>query len=94
MKESGVYDVEVSKNGYKSLVETLMLNESIELQIMLTSNAGTADPTFTSATKTETSTYVDRNAKEKEVIVSDTKTIKDDSIFKKVQVLMASLLVR
>lgn len=50
LKESGIYDLEVSKNGYKSLSEELMLNKSIDIQIMLTSNAGAKEPTFTSTT--------------------------------------------
>lgn len=64
LKESGVFDVEVSKNGYKSLVESFMLNESIELQIMLTSNAGTAEPVYaTNTPKTTTNNTVSNTTK-------------------------------
>ncbi len=50
LKQSGVYDFQVSKNGYKSLSESLMLNESLSLEIMLTSNAGTESPAYSSKT--------------------------------------------
>lgn len=63
LKESGVYDIEVSKNGYKSLAETLILNESIGLQINLTSNAGTADPTYVANPNPKEATYVERGVK-------------------------------
>ncbi|MGB1017739.1 MAG: TonB-dependent receptor [Chitinophagales bacterium] len=78
LKESGVYDIEVSKNGYKSLLETLMLNESIALQVMLTSNAGTEDPGFTAKAKKTEEKYIDRN-KAKEAPYISAKTIKDKS---------------
>lgn len=85
LKESGVYDVEVSKNGYKSLVETLILNESIGLQIMLTSNAGTADPTYVANQTPKDVKYVDRESKpnttenDKDVVFA-AKDIKADKV--------------
>jgi iron complex outermembrane receptor protein len=54
LKESGIYELSVSKNGYKTLAQELMLNESIEIQISLTSNEGTAKPVYTTTTKKET----------------------------------------
>lgn len=43
LKKGGVYDFEVSKNGYKSLYQQVELYESVEIEITLMSNAGTKE---------------------------------------------------
>lgn len=63
LKESGIYEFSVSKNGYKSLAQELILNESIEIQIALTSNEGTAEAVYTAttATKQDKSNYLQKD---------------------------------
>lgn len=43
LKKGGVYDFEVSKNGYKSLYQQIELHENIDIEITLMSNAGTKE---------------------------------------------------
>lgn len=62
LKESGIYEFSVSKNGYKSLAQELILNESIEIQIALTSNSGTEEPVYTtSSTKKNEAKYLQKD---------------------------------